>query len=59
MLKEIKYKNRVFGYIIKYKKKKGVNFLTPPKLTHQVASIVHKKHHVIKAHLHFRNIRKE
>ena len=58
MIKEIKNKKTIFGYIIKYNKKKGTNFLTPPKLSHQVASINHKKNHTIKPHSHFKNVRK-
>lgn len=58
MLSKIKYKNKLFGYIIRYKKKNGVNFLTPPELTHQIASINHKKNHQIQPHLHFKNVRK-
>ena len=29
MIRPISYKAKTFGYIIKYKKKLGVNFLTP------------------------------
>ena len=58
MIQKIKYKNYLFGYIIRYKKKYGVNFLTPPNLTHQVGSIRHKKNHQIFPHLHLINKRK-
>ena len=53
MIEPIKYKKKIFGYIIRYKKKNGVNFLTPPNLTHQIAFIRHKKNHEINPHLHF------
>ena len=58
MIEPIKYKKKIFGYIIRYKKKNGVNFLTPPNLTHQIAFIRHKKNHEINPHLHFKNVRK-
>ena len=58
MIKELKFKKEIFGYIIKYKKKNGVNFLTPGNLSHQIAVIKHKKNHIIKPHVHFKNIRK-
>ncbi len=58
MIKEIKFKKTIFGYLIKYKNEKGVNFLTPPKLSHQIASIRHPKNHKIKPHMHFKNVRK-
>ena len=58
MIEPIKHKKKIFGYIIRYKKKSGVNFLTPPKLTHQIAFIRHKKNHEINPHLHFKNVRK-
>ncbi len=58
MIEPIKHKKKIFGYIIRYKKKRGVNFLTPTKLTHQIAFIRHKKNHEIKPHLHFKNVRK-
>ena len=54
----INFKNFLFGYIIRYKKKNGVNFLTPSNLTHQVGSIRHKKNHEILPHLHLINKRK-
>ena len=31
MIKPISYKGKTFGYIIKYTRKLGVNFLTPKK----------------------------
>ena len=40
------------------KKKKGVNFLTPKNLSHQVGFISHKKKHIIKPHKHYKNIRR-
>ena len=43
MIKELKFKKEIFGYIIKYKKKNGVNFLTPSNLSHQIAVIKHKE----------------
>lgn len=58
MMKAIKYKNFIFGYLIRYKKKNGVNFLTPSNLTHQIGSIRHKKNHIILPHLHLKNQRK-
>ena len=58
MIQKIKFKNFLFGYIIRYKKKNGVNFLTPSNLTHQVGSIRHKKNHEILPHLHLINKRK-
>jgi len=58
MIKEISYKKNIFGYIIKYQKNFGVNFLTPKKLSHQVGFIKHKSKHLIKPHKHFKNIRR-
>jgi len=58
MLEVIKNNNQILGYIIKYKKKIGVNFLTPKKLSHQIGFIKHKKKYIIKPHRHFKNFRK-
>lgn len=58
MLERIFYKQNTYGYLLKFSKKNGVNFLTPNHLSHQVAFIKHKKKHVIKPHKHFKNIRK-
>ena len=58
MISVIHYKKYVFGYIIKHSKKKGVNFLTPPNLTHQVGSLNHPRSHVIFPHLHLKNKRR-
>ena len=58
MITAIKYKKEIYGYIIKYKKKNGVNFLTPAELTQQVGQIKHKKNHIIKPHIHYKNFRK-
>ena len=58
MIEIIKYKHFIFGYIIRYKKKGGVNFLTPAKLNHQVGFLKHKKNHEIIPHLHLINKRK-
>lgn len=58
MIKEISYKKNIFGYILKYQKNFGVNFLTPKKLSHQVGFIKHKSKHLIKPHKHFKNIRR-
>ena len=43
MIKKLQHKNFLFGYVIRYKKKNGVNFHTPRNLTHQIGSIRHKK----------------
>lgn len=58
MIEEIKYKKKILAYIIKYKKKNGTNFLTPERLTYQIAFIKHKKNHIISPHFHLRNIRR-
>ncbi len=58
MIDIIEHKKYIFGYIIKYTKKNGVNFLTPAKLSHQVGFIKHKKNHEIIPHLHLINKRK-
>lgn len=58
MIEKIFHKKQIFGYIIKYKKKSGVNFLTPKNLSHQVGFISHKKKHIIKPHKHYKNIRR-
>ena len=57
MIEEISHKKNIFGYILKYQKKFGVNFPTPKKLSHQVGFIKHKSKHVINPHKHFKNIR--
>jgi hypothetical protein len=51
MIDIIKDKKYIFGYIIRHSKKNGVNFLTPPDLTHQIGSLNHKKNHTIIPHL--------
>ena len=58
MIQPISHKKKIFGYIIKYKKKIGVNFLTPKELSHQVGFIKHKSKHFIKPHKHYKNIRR-
>ena len=58
MIEVIKYKKSIFGYIIRYKRKNGVNFFTPPNLSQQVGFIKHKKNHNIIPHLHLKNQRK-
>jgi len=58
MIEEISHKKKIFGYILKYKKKQGVNFLTPKNLSHQVGFIKHKAKHLIKSHKHYKNIRR-
>jgi len=58
MIEKISYKKKIFGYILKYKKKQGVNFLTPKILSHQVGFIKHKTKHLIKPHKHYKNIRR-
>ncbi len=58
MIEVIKHKSFIFGYIVRYKKKGGVNFLTPSNLSHQVGFIKHKKNHEIIPHLHLVNKRK-
>jgi len=57
MIKEIKHKKFIFSYLIRYKKKNGVKFLTPSNLSHQIGSIRHKKNHIILPHLHLKNKR--
>ena len=58
MIEPISYKGKTFGYIIKYTRKLGVNFLTPKKLSHQVGFIKHKSKHLIKPHKHYKNVRR-
>ena len=58
MIEKISFKNKTFGFILRYENKNGVNFLTPNHLSHQVAFIKHKKKHLIKPHKHFKNVRK-
>lgn len=58
MIEVIKYKKSIFGYIVRYKKKNGVNFFTPPNLSQQVGFIKHKKNHNIIPHIHLKNQRK-
>ena len=58
MIQPISHKKKIFGYIIKYRKKFGVNFLTPKELSHQVGFIKHKSKHFIKPHKHYKNIRR-
>lgn len=57
MIETIKHKKFIFGYVVKYKKKSGVNFLTPSSLSHQVGFIKHKKNHEIIPHIHLVNKR--
>jgi len=58
MIEKISHKKKVFGYLLRYKKKLGVNFLTPKNLTHQIGFIKHKSKHLIKPHKHYKNIRR-
>ena len=58
MIQPIFHKKKKFGYIVIYRKKLGVNFLTPKELSHQVGFIKHKSKHIIKPHKHYKNIRR-
>ena len=58
MIEEISHNKKIFGYILKYRIKQGVNFLTPKTLSHQVGFIKHKAGHLIKPHKHYKNIRR-
>ena len=57
MIIKIKHNKEIFAYLIKYTKKKGVNFFTPKSVGQQVAIINHSKGHKIKPHIHFKNHR--
>lgn len=60
MFKVIKYKKKIFGYLINLNlNKKGLKFYTPQNLSHQIASMSYKKDHDIKPHIHFKNVRKD
>ena len=55
MIREILIKKRLVAILIKsknYKNKKGINFFTKNKYPFQVASMQHKKNHVINPHIH-------
>tara|TARA_Y100000816_G_C26106310_1_gene588111 strand:- start:3419 stop:3850 length:432 start_codon:yes stop_codon:yes gene_type:complete len=54
MIEKIKYKKDLYAIIIrsKYRKKKGISFFTPDKLSLQCGFMKHKKNYVIKPHLH-------
>ena len=58
MIQPIFHKKKTFGYIVKYRKKFGANFLTPKELSHQVGYIKHKSKHIIKPHKHYKNLRR-
>lgn len=61
MIKEIFVKKKLVGILIRsqnYKKKKGINFFTKSKYPFQVASMQHKRNHVIYPHTHLKISRK-
>lgn len=58
MIKKINYKNKTLAYWIKFINKKGVNFLTPSKISHQIGFLNHPSLYLIKPHRHFKNTRK-
>jgi hypothetical protein len=57
MIKKINYKNKTLAYWIKFTNKKGVNFLTPNQISHQIGFLNHPKAHLIKPHKHYKNTR--
>lgn len=60
MIKNITHKKKILAIIIKgnYRKKKGINFFTNPKLNQQVAYMNHPKDHLIQPHIH-KNIKRK
>ena len=60
MIKTITHKKKILAIIIKgnYRKKKGINFFTNPKLNQQVAYMNHPKDHLIQPHIH-KNIKRK
>ena len=60
MIEKIFYKKKLYALIVKgsYRKKKGINFFTPPYTTQQFAYLNHKKNHVIKPHKHKKRLTK-
>ena len=57
----VKNRNKTYALVIRYKNqftKKGVNFLTKNQDLLQVGFINHPKNHIIKSHIHKKNIRK-
>ena len=61
MIREILIEKKLVAILIKsksYKNKKGINFFTKTKYPFQVASMQHKKNHIINPHIHKNYIRK-
>jgi len=53
MIKEIKYKGKIIAIIYRKKEKEtSINFLTDETNNFQIASLNHKKGHIIPAHIH-------
>ncbi len=61
MIREININKKLVAILVNsknYKNKKGINFFTKAKYPIQVASMQHKKKHVIRPHVHKKFIRK-
>ena len=60
MIEKIKHKNKLFALIVrgKYRNKKGISFFTDNKDIQQFGYMYHKKNHIIKPHLHKKQMRK-
>ena len=60
MIEKIKHKNKLFALIVKgkYRSKKGITFFTDNKDIQQFGYMNHKKNHIIKPHIHKRQMRK-
>jgi len=60
MSEKILHNNKLLALIVRgnYRKKKGVTFFTENKDIQQFGYMSHKKNHIIKPHLHKRQVRK-
>ena len=60
MIKEIKYKKKLYALVIKksFRKKKGISFFTKQNSNQQIGYMNHSKNHIIKPHLHLKRLTK-
>ena len=60
MIKEIKYKKKLYALVIKesFRKRKGISFFTKQNSNQQIGYMNHSKNHIIKPHLHLKRLTK-
>jgi len=60
MIKEIKYKKKLYALVIKksFRRRKGISFFTKQNSNQQIGYMNHAKNYLIKPHLHIKRLTK-